>query len=145
MEAHDNLNFLLESINGVILLQAACLLLVLVAYLLSELGKNRKQSRWENFLRSRGMALAAALIIQESGVMFTRGTIFAWRKLWDGEAAMLGRIDYMFIVLGTCMSAIGLIWLTKILSRPMFGHWPWVTTTMLSLAYVAWAVVSHYS
>lgn len=143
-QSEIDLNFLLESVNGVILLQSACLLTVLMIYLLTE-AKRFRLTWWQAIKHPPiGMTLAAALVVQETGVMLLRGAIFSWRRFGSGETMSMNHTEHLVLLVGTFLSAAGLLWLTRILSSPLFGDWPWLITAVLSTIYIFTAVTLHY-
>lgn len=145
-QSDDDLNFILERINGVIIVQSFCLLIVLLVYLYWEIRLGKMS--WRDIFMARipiGMSLALALLTEEIGILTLRGAIYAWRRFGGGETASpMNRSERISLLVGTLICAVGILWLTRILSRPMFGDWPWLVAAGLSAVYLSQAFVLHY-
>ena len=141
----DEINFILEQVNGVIIVLSFCLLTVLFVYLFVEV--RRRKLSWQDAFSINipiGMSLALALLTEEVGVLILRGAIFTWRRFGGEAVGPMTETQRLLLLAGTILCAFGILWLTRILSRPMFGDWPWLVAAGLSGLYLSQAFVWHY-
>jgi hypothetical protein len=91
------------------------------------------------------LALALSLYLDKLGVLMTRVSVWTWRRFGDGlVGGPMNDTQIYLLMIGTPLSAIGLLWLVRILSRPRFGNWPWVVSSVLAAIYVVAAVTRHW-
>ena len=84
-------------------------------------------------MRTTVMALAFALLFDKLGVLMTRVAVWLWRRFGNGlTAGPMNDIQIYLLLIGTPLSAIGLLWLIRLLSRPMYGDWPWTVTAIIA-------------
>lgn len=146
------MNFILETVNGVVMILSAFLLVCLTLYLIMQI--RRYKLPW-NFVL--GMAptavpatvlaavvLGAALYVEKTGMLLTRLAVFSWRRFGNGEAGgSMNVTEREVLMAGTILSAVGALWLIRILSKPVLGEWPWIVSTIIGAGYVTIAVAVH--
>jgi len=147
-QENPEMNFILETVNGVVLILSISLLLVLTFYIASKLRQNNQPLRRvlaNGPMRATVLALALALLFDKLGVLLTRVAVFTWRRFGNGlTGGPMNEIQIYLLLIGTPLSAIGLLWLIRILSRPMYGDWPWTVTAIVAGCYLAVTFWQHY-
>jgi hypothetical protein len=140
-----DLNFFLERVSAVIIIQSLCLLIVLFFYLVSEV--RRRGVPWLKTFAGMplGMGLALAMTTQETGAFVLRVAVYVWRRSGHAEAGVaMNYPEHIALLIGTVLGCAGVLGLTLVLSRPLFGHWPWLVSVSLIAAYLAQAYLLHY-
>jgi len=136
----DKLNFTLEVINGSVSILTFFLLFFLSVYLTSTI--RREGFTWKSFFWvSTAASLVVALFIEKTGTLATRTVTWIWRAR-GGNLPFTEAQDF-FLVLGAFFTAIGLIMMIRVLSRPRFGNWPWMVSTIVALDYVGVETFIH--
>lgn len=131
MIAHATLIRLLDTMNGVITIMSAALIVILTAYLIS-------RRREINFLAVSlpiGMSLALAIYVREMGSLLTRLVLWAWLRVGGVSLPATG-IQASLMLIGAFGMIFGLLWLIAILSRPQWGDWPWLATAAAAIVYL---------
>lgn len=133
-------NTILEVTNGVVAILVFCLLVWLAEHL-----------RWEFRYRSitwklalfglPSVAIVAALLFEKLGTLTTRTVVVFWRMSGGGEP--FSELENSLLIVGSLLTASGLLWMIAILSRPRFGEWPWRASAALAVSYVCLAVAFH--
>lgn len=132
----ENLNFILEQVNGVISLLTLSLLGFLTFYLWD----------WLNYRRTtparaiaRGLplaiALASLLLLDKLGTLVVRATVWSWRTSTEGKVPFT-ETETIFLLLGASIISASLLLLVRLLTRPRFGDWPWVASPVVAAVYV---------
>lgn len=137
-----DLNFVLETVNGVVAILTFFLLIFLTMYLFSEL--RRRHLAWRALMMSLpiGMSLALALYVEKVGALLTRVVVWVWRRLGAGGAGgPMSHVQLQAMLLGAVLMAIGLLMLIRVLSKPRFGNWPWIVSGCITVGYVAVSVM----
>lgn len=136
----NQLNFILELINGSISILTFFLLLFLTIYLKYDL--HRANFTWKTFfLSSTAVSLVVAMFFDKIGTLMTRTVIWAWRV--KGGTIVLNGIEDLFLVTGAFFTALGSIMLIRVLSRPRFGNWPWLISALFVIGYVIVEIFFH--
>lgn len=127
-------NFLLQTVNGVVVILTTLALLFLLLYVLEP--RHRRGTWWYDILHPLpGPALAQPMIVIKLGWLLTRAPIWLWRMFTGGaETGFSVYIQYC-IVAGAVVSSIGFVWLIKLISRGRYGHWPWQMSSALITVY----------
>jgi hypothetical protein len=136
----DRLNFTLEVINGSISILTFFLLFFLSVYLASHI--RREGFTWKSFFwMSTAASLVVTLFIEKTGTLATRTVTWIWRS--RGGNLPFTSIENFFLVIGAVLTVIGLIMMIRVLSRPRFGNWPWMVSTIVALGYVGVESFTH--
>lgn len=136
----DRLNFTLEVINGSVSILTFFLLFFLSVYLASNI--QREGFTWKSFFwMSTAVSLVTALFIEKTGTLASRTVVWIWRT--QGGTLPFTKIEDFFLVIGALLTAIGLIMMIRVLSRPRFGNWPWMVSTIVALDYVGVETFIH--
>jgi hypothetical protein len=130
----QKLNFTLEIINGSISILTFFLLFFLVVYLISDL-KREGFSVKVFFLMSTAVSLVVALFVEKLGALTTRTVIWIWRA--HGGNLPFSTLEDILLVVGAVFTAAGLVMMIRVLSRPRFGEWPWIVSSVAALDYTA--------
>lgn len=144
---NPELNFVLETVNGIVLILSFPLLIVLTHYIIAKL-RQRKQPMRRMLLSVPAvptvLALALALYLDKLGVLMTRLAVWTWRRFGNGLTGgpMNDAQEYLLLI-GTPLCAIGLLWLIAILSRPRFGNWPWLASAGMAAMFMVATVTRH--
>jgi hypothetical protein len=92
------------------------------------------------------LALALALYLDKLGVLMTRVSVWTWRRFGDGlVGGPMNDAQLYLLLVGTPLSAIGLLWLIEILSRPRYGNWPWLACVAITLIFLIATFALHLS
>lgn len=124
----EDVNVLLETINGGLSILIAASLLFLLFYIIDHRRNYLKGSP------SLGMTLAIPMAIIKLGLLISFSSRWYWRFEFFGNW-FPGYIKIMLIT-GSMISSIGFIWLLRILSRPRFGDGPWLTICAIFSLYL---------
>lgn len=136
----QNLNFILEVINGSVSILTYFLLVFLAYYIAEDFGK--ETFTWRNlFVLSTAMALVIALFVEKTGTFLTRSVIWLWRM--TGGSVPFSVAENLILIVGAALTMMGLLMLIRILSRQRFGNWPWAFAAVIVFSYDAAAVITH--
>jgi len=129
----------LEIGNGLWTIVSAYLV-VFLAYHLFVVGAQRriKVSGWLTLPLS--MQLAVGTWIACAGVLMTRAVVWTARYSNDGFL-QLDDIETTFFSLGVFVGLAGFLCILRVTTRPMLGHWPWVSCIVCCSFYLLWAVL----
>lgn len=145
--ANPEMNFILETVNGVVLILSFTLLIVLTGYIVAKFREQKvpvHQVLMSVPAAHTVLALALALYLDKLGVLMTRMAVWTWRRFGDGlVGGPMNDAQIYLLMIGTPLSAIGLLWLVRILSRPRYGDWPWMVSSALATIYLVAAVARH--
>ena len=137
-----NLNFILEQIN------ASTSLLIFFflcwsSWYLWEFFAYRGYS-WRTIFVGLPPAIGLLLILffEKIGTLMTRATIWAWRA---GTGGTLPFTDTQtaFLLAGATFTAIGILFLIRVLSRPRLGEWPWMGAGIIAGGWVLISTLIH--
>jgi len=140
------LNFILETINGVVLILSFPLLIVLTIYIISKIRQQKQplHQALVNAPNSTVLALALALYLDKVGVLVTRVAVWTWRHFGDGlKGGPMNDTQVHALLAGTALSAVGLLWLIGILSRPRYGNGPWLACITVTAIYLISTCTRH--
>lgn len=133
-------NTILEVTNGVVAILVFCLLVWLAEHLRWEL--RYRSLTWKMVLFGLpSVAIAAALFFEKLGTLTSRTVVFVWRM--SGGNGPFSELENSLLIVGSFLTASGLLWMIAILSRPRFGEWPWRASAALAASYVCLAVAFH--
>lgn len=133
-------NTFLEVANGISALLCLCLLGWIIEHLRWELEHRR--ITWGMLTSLPSVAVVVSLMFYNLGVLLTRGVIWWWRLTTDGRVAYTSTQNSIFII-GSMLTATGLLWLIAILSKPRYGDWPWRACILLVSFYVTASIIYH--
>lgn len=139
----EDIKFVLRTVNGVTIILILMAMLFLVLYVVNQ-HKKRKLTWWQDMTRpTPGVALAQPMLLIKAGWMVTRGPIWVWQTL-DGSLVMPSSV-YLTMITGTMITAVGFIWLIRVISYFRYGHWPWqLTSTLIVLYAICSALINYY-
>lgn len=123
---------LLEVSNGEWLIVCTSLSLFLI-YHLVRVGSQRRIG-WRRWLWNLplSMQLAVGVLIISLGVG-TRSALIWWGRFKYG--APLQGINEWMLLWGTLLAILGFMCVLRVITRPVFGHWPWVATLLAMAGY----------
>ena len=134
-------NFILEITNGVVSILVLCLLVWLFEHLRTEF--RQRGLTWKMALFGMpSVAIVAALMLEKSGTAISRIVIFFWR--FGGGSFQFTRTQNSLLIVGSLITASGLLWIIAILSRPRYGEWPWRASAVLAASYALLAVAFRF-
>lgn len=127
----EEINFLLETVNGVIVILLACAMVALVKYIFHT--KRRLELTWYQvfFTPPLGIQLAFPMIAIKLGFIMTRGAIWDWRQ-FHGGVSMPADVK-TFALVGTTITAIGVFWLIRVIST---SNWFWIISWGMASAFI---------
>lgn len=136
----ERLNFTLELINGSIAILSFFLLFFLTTYLVSDI-KREGFSFKTFFWMSTAASLVVSLFIEKTGTFATRTVIWLWRT--NGGGVVFDQTQDFFLIFGSLLTTAGLVMMIRVLSRPRFGNWPWMVSTIVAIDYVTVETIIH--
>lgn len=137
----EHQNFILEVVNGVVAIDTFFFLVWCAAHLHFEFQR-RRLTWYFAICCLPSVAIVVAMFDEKIGMLISRVVIWAWRVRGGTEA--LVDAESLALILGATTTAIGLLWMIAILSRPRFGEWPWRIATGVTLCYAFFAPFFHY-
>lgn len=140
------LNFILETANGVVLILSFPLLMVLTIYLKRRFSHAPDHPVYQFKLAvPSAVSLAVALYVDKLGMLLTRLSVWTWRQFGAGvSGGPMNEAQHHLLLVGTLLSAVGALWLIRVISRPMFGNWPWIASAVASIIYLIVALGNYY-
>lgn len=130
--------YVLEMANGVWTI-VSIWLVVFLAYHLVKVGAQRRV--WKYGLNlPLSIQLAVGIWIVCIGVLVTRAVVWVSRFSNDGFIE-LKEIETVSFVLGTLVGLAGFMCILRVVTKPMLGHWPWVSALACCAIYIGWSLV----
>jgi hypothetical protein len=126
----------LEIGNGLISI-VSIYLVVFLAYHLIKVGVQRRAQIGH---LPASMQIALGIWVTFVGVLMTRVVPWASRFTNDGYID-LKSIETMVFSIGVFVTLIGAMCVLRITTRPMIGHWPWVSCLCWCVIYLSWTLV----
>jgi hypothetical protein len=128
----------LEIGNGLWTIVAAYLV-VFIAYHLIVVGAQRrlKIGDWLNLPLS--MQLAFGTWVAGVGVLMTRAVVWTARYSNDGFL-QLDDIETAVFSLGIFVGLAGFLCILRVATKPVLGHWPWVSCLTCCSFYLLWSL-----
>lgn len=129
-------NLLLELSNGTWSILAFCACFFLAFHIL-DIGERRHIHirRWFSDL-PQSLQLAVGIFTVCVGIAVGRPAIWFWRFTTGGNLQNFDEIRFP-LILGAAIGCVGLICIIRVVTRPMQSNWPWISSIVLVLAYVA--------
>lgn len=137
--SHPSLGQMLELGNGLWAITTAWLT-VFLAYHLAKVGAQRRigWARWL-FRLPLSMQLALGCWVASLGIMVRSTAIWADRASGGGALSEYGDASPP-LFMGTVLAVVGFMCVLRTATRPMLGHWPWVSAVAAMVVYIAvWA------
>lgn len=134
-------NFILEVINGSVAIATFFFLIWCATHLYYEF-KQRKLTWYFAIVGLPSVAIVVAMFDEKLGMLISRSVIWAWRV--RGGTDPLVDLESLALVTGATITAIGLLWMIAILSRPRFGEMPWRIAAGVTICYAFFAIFFHY-
>ncbi len=137
----QKLNFTLEVINGAV----SILIFFLLVWIAFHLFDRRRffKSWWALALGiPGGLSLAFYLGVEQSGTLLTRVVVWVWRM--TGGSVPFSSVQNGLLILGAVSTGLGILLIIRLLSRPRFGDWPWLTAFFVSIGYVIVRSLIHH-
>lgn len=128
------LTAVLEAVNLSVIVTSALLVLFLAYYCVQQMRLRGLSWRFAFAAMPIGLALAVAMEVEKSGVLLTRIGVWCWRHLGVGEAVPMNLVERSITFVGIIITAFGMLWLIRLVSRVYFGNWPFYFALLLSLA-----------
>ena len=139
----ENLNFILEQINGSTSILTFFFLCWAACYLLAFFEYRGSHSIGSAFV---GLPPAISLMLimtsEKVGELTTRFTVWTWR-FTTGGVLPFSDVQTVFLTLGVTGTAISVLLLIRILSRPYLGEWPWMGAGLIAGGYVVISTLFH--
>lgn len=115
-------------------------LVIFLAWHLFIVGAQRriKVMGWLNLPLS--MQLAVGTWIACGGVLITRAVVWGARYTNDGFLQLENGETALF-ALGILVGLVGFLCILRVTTKPMLGHWPWVSCLTCCAFYLLWALL----
>lgn len=128
----NRITYLLELSNGIWTILAASLAIVCLFYLQHEIRARNALVRWR---WTHGMRVAVSILTLSVGDAITRAMIFIWRHSYGGGP--FTNAQFGVLTFGAIISTIGFACAIRELSEPLYGRGPWIASTVLVVAFLA--------
>lgn len=134
--------YVLEIGNGVWTI-VSLYLVVFLAYHLIVVGIQREIEIGDWIKLPLSMQLGVGMWIAALGVLISRATVTVARYSNEGFI----QFDYgetLSFALGIFIGLLGFMCILRVATRPMLGHWPWVSCLACCAFYVMWAMMKDF-
>jgi|SRR5579859_2052551 len=128
--------YLLEVGNGLWAIVSAYLVVFLAYHLIVVAGQ--RKVAWREWPLS--MQLAAGVWIAVFGVLTTRSVVWSSRYANDSYL-LLTPLGSVVFGLGVFAGLVGFLCILRVATKPMLGHWPWISCLICCSFYLLWASV----
>lgn len=81
--------------------------------------------------------LAIGVIVIAGAILHTRGTIWYLRYTHGGILTMQD-FETVWFLLGVFGGCVGFLCILRAVTKPMLGHWPWLSALASVTAYLLW-------
>lgn len=122
MKWHD----ILEMGNGVWAVTALCLTVFLTQHLVKVVFFRRPKRGL--FDQPSSVQLAIGVYVVGIAILITRGIIWWARYLSGGPLLDLELRFTDLYSFGVALGIVGFLCIIRVVTRPVFGHWPWMLT-----------------
>jgi hypothetical protein len=123
-----------EFLSSSTIILVAWALAVLIFYVIDQ--KRHLEMTWWRCIADppAGISVALPMIGVKFGILLTRGALWSWRQF--GGGALMAPSQKFFVLIGTVITALALLWLVRVLSRAHYGDWAWIAAAGSALAYI---------
>lgn len=137
---NNNLNFVLELVDGTVLIAALSAAIFILIYIFDSY-RSSKQSLFYYFRHApMGVRLAMPMLMVKVGAVLLVGALLSSRFR---DQKIIG-LELATVMFGIVMLVFALLWVTRVLTEHLYGEWPWVTTTLITLLYIVAMMVWHF-
>ena len=81
------------------------------------------------------MQVTLGLLTMTSGIWLTRVVVWQWRVTTAGRLPF-SLVEIGFLILASILTGIGALCLIRVVSRPGFGHGPWIFSLVEGVLFV---------
>lgn len=125
-----------EMANGVWAILALWLSIFLTHHLVTVWRQRRLP--WTRFVKlPLSMQLAIGMLVVTLAILITRSIVWWQRFTHDGVLNDRATATATFLV-GTGIGIVGLLCILRTVSRPLLGHWPWLSALASVAVYFLW-------
>lgn len=79
--------------------------------------------------------VTVGLLTLVSGICVTRAVVWEWRLSTAGRLPF-SALEISFLCLGSLLTGVGALCLQRVVTRPRFGHGPWIFSVVEGLVFV---------
>jgi hypothetical protein len=132
---------LLDKANNLSLIDSYILWAYYLLYFARRAYDLSKRERADQMLISKdvsrhAVSLAFALWVQETGRLVTRIFVSFWRAGTGGHGGTASIGQALGLTSGALILVFGSILILRVLSRPLYGEWVWVSVVLVNAGYV---------
>lgn len=137
---NSELNFILELVDGTVLITAFGAAVFISIYILDCYRASHR--KLIAFLCSApiGARLAMSMLGVKVGAVLLVGGLLASRF----QNQKINAVELSVVCVGILMLVMAMLWITRVLTQPVHGEWPWVTTTLATILYMATMMLGHF-
>lgn len=131
-------NIVFETVNGAWTILTAFFVVFLLVHFKMEW--NWRGLGWRSWPHlPLGLRVAIALFVTSLGTVISR--IGAWHWRHAGGHMPVSDLDAGLLLSGALIAAVGILCQIRVFTSPYLGHWPWIMSAVIVVAYVAAAFV----
>lgn len=131
--------FLLELLNGNWGIAAAALTIICGIYLSHE-SIARRIPIWDRSRMTLGMRVSVGLFFLSAGIAIRSAEVYLWRRFGGSD---LSELNQPVLVIGSALALIGFLCCIRVISRPLYGNWPWVGTLIAMTGFTVATIMHH--
>lgn len=138
---NSQLNFVLELVDGTVLITAFSAAVFLLIYIFD--GYRTSGRPLIDYLRHApmGVRLAMPMLLVKVGAVLLVGALLSSRF----REQRMTPIELGIVIFGVVMLVAAMVWVTKVLTERRYGEWPWAITTLIALLYIVAMLIWHFS
>lgn len=138
---NNNLNFVLELVDGTVLIAALSASIFISIYILDSYRASGRSLIKYLYNAPIGVRLAMPLLLVKVGAVLLVGALLSSRF----REQRITPLELSIVMFGIVMLVFALVWMTRVLTETIYGEWPWITTTMATILYLVSMTIWHLS
>lgn len=137
----SELNFVLSLVDGTVLITASSAAVFIMMYIFDNYRASGRSSLIKYLYHAPlGVRVALPILSVRVGAVLLVGALLSSRF----RDQRINSLEIIIVLLGIVLLVFGLIWMTRVLTAHIYGEWPWVTTTLITLLYIVAMMVWHF-
>jgi hypothetical protein len=131
----------LSLVDGTILITAFSAAVFISMYILENYRASGRSSLIKYlYYAPLGVRVALPILSVRVGAVLLVGALLSSRF----RDQKINSLEITIVLLGIILLVVGLIWMTRVLTKHIYGEWPWVTTTLITISYIMIMLVWHF-
>lgn len=136
----SELNFVLELVDGTVLITALSAAIFLLIYIFASYRASGRPLINYLYNAPIGVRLAMPMLLVKVGAALLVGALLSTRF----REQHITTIELPIIITGIVTLVLALVWVTRGLTESVYGEWPWATTTLATMFYIAAMMLWHF-